>query len=241
VLNLEPGLDCLLTVTGSSGTAQVRVLHAEQGRQVALADGQVYVAASPVVRFEDGPAIVTTNPRELVRRLETDGWHAMDLAAAPSAPAARVTPLRAAGPARSVPRGGPLNRASAPLDDDFAAAAAWRIDVPADALSSEPSWDDDLLLRIEYVGDVARLYAGDRLLADDFWAGLAWEVGLRRFSEFLGEGLRLEVLPLSRNAPIHLSPGVEPEYRQGTALRLIDVSLHRRVSIAIPHTVLTID
>jgi beta-galactosidase len=48
--------------------------------------------------------------------------------------------------------------AEAPSDDDFGRAAVWRLKLP-------PSIDPfrDLLLRVRYVGDVARLYLDGRL------------------------------------------------------------------------------
>ena len=37
----------------------------------------------------------------------------------------------------------------------------------------------EVILRIAYQGDVARLYAGKRLITDDFYHGAPWEIGLR--------------------------------------------------------------
>src|SRR6185436_4409540 len=66
--------------------------------------------------------------------------------------------------------------AIAPVDADFDRAARWSIRIP-EIQSSEVS---DVLLRIRYQGDVARLYAGNRLITDDFYKGTPWEIGLRR-------------------------------------------------------------
>ena len=68
-------------------------------------------------------------------------------------------------------------------------------------------------MKIDYIGDVARLYAGERLLDDNFYNGAAWEVGLKRFaSEDMGRGLKLEVLPLRENAPIYLPAHAWPPF-----------------------------
>ena len=61
------------------------------------------------------------------------------------------------------------------------------------------------ILRIHYVGDVARITLNGRLLLDDFYNGKALELGLRRYApEILGGELEIEILPLRKDA---LSPG----------------------------------
>ncbi len=97
--------------------------------------------------------------------------------------------------------------AIAPVDSDFDAAARWSIRVPeidSDAVS-------EVLLRIDYQGDVARLYAGKRLIDDDFYHGAPWEIGLRRIpAAQLKDGLELEILPLRRDAPVYLAAAARP-------------------------------
>jgi hypothetical protein len=137
----------------------------------------------------------------------------------------RLVPLRAVGRARGIPLGGPMQRPSAPLDDDFAAAAAWSLALPADALDG----GGETLLQIDYEGDVARLYAGDTLLADHFWSGLPWQIGLRRFADLIAAGgLRLEILPLQEKASIHLSPQVKPTFANGQALQVLAATTRTR-------------
>nr|WP_269329814.1 beta-galactosidase [Kineosporia babensis] len=77
---------------------------------------------------------------------------------------------------RSAPvrTGGSMNRFSAPTDADFAALPAVPVEVPVQALTGE----GPALLRLTWVGDVIRLYAGDRLVADQFWSGRPLEVDL---------------------------------------------------------------
>jgi hypothetical protein len=41
----------------------------------------------------------------------------------------------------------------------------------------------NLFLKVDYVGDVARLSAKNRLLDDDFYNGISWSVGLKRFRD----------------------------------------------------------
>jgi hypothetical protein len=86
-----------------------------------------------------------------------------------------------------------------PADGAFAHAAAWKIHVPSEAARQVGT----LLLGIDYVGDIARVYAGDRLITDDFYHGAPLEIGVWR----TGPDLQLQVLPLRGDAPIYLPPG----------------------------------
>ncbi|NDL58487.1 beta-galactosidase [Phytoactinopolyspora mesophila] len=230
--DLRPGLDCAVTISGPAGTVRVLILRADQGRHVSVAQGQLYVSEAPVVVFGDGPAAVTTARTVRVHRYQEGDWFSSQLEGAEPAVDVACTSNRRAGRARDIPRGGPLNRASAPTDADFAGAAAWTLDLPRQ-LVAHTTDDREVLLRIDYVGDAARLYAGDQLLADHFFYGRPWEVGLRRFGDVLDEGLRLEILPLSETAPIYLSPEVQPVYVDGIALALRSVSLRQRASVGI--------
>jgi hypothetical protein len=229
--DLRPGLDCAVTISGSAGTVQVLTLRADQGRHVSVVQGQMYVSEAPVVVFGDGPAAVTTARKVQVHRYQEGDWFSSQLEGAEPAVDIAFTSIRRAGPARDIPRGGSLNRASAPTDADFVGAGAWTLDLPGERIVPNTTDDRDVLLRIDYVGDAARLYAGDQLLADQFFYGRPWEIGLRRFGDVLDEGLRLEILPLSETAPIYLSPEIRPVFVDGIALALRSVSLHQRVSV----------
>lgn len=107
--------------------------------------------------------------------------------------------------------------ALAPTDDDFNSAATWRITIPLDLLEGR----DDVFLRIRYQGDVARLYSGDTLLADNFYKGTDWEVGLKRFAGGLprtSDGSRyfdLKIVPLRDDAPIYFPRDRWPTFPSG--------------------------
>lgn len=95
--------------------------------------------------------------------------------------------------------------ALAPSDSAWAGAARYRLAVPAAALDSV----SDVLLEIRYVGDVARLYAGDRLLNDNFYNGTPWRISAWRYREEILRGeLELRILPLRGDAPIYIPGGV---------------------------------
>lgn len=87
--------------------------------------------------------------------------------------------------------------AEAPSDKDFLNAAAYTIsNLP------EASDRDNLLLRINYRGDVARLYCDGKLIADNFYNGRPMLFGLWRLPTEATE-LELRILPLQENMPVY--------------------------------------
>jgi len=117
--------------------------------------------------------------------------------------------LQPAGPAREIPLSrGKSPVAIAPMDSDFTNAAVWKIKLPGKIdLSLNP------ILRIHYVGDVARLTLNGRLIEDNFYAGRTFDLGLNRYApEILTGDLRLEVLPLRKDAPIFFEPKDRPDF-----------------------------
>ncbi|HOK00345.1 MAG TPA: beta-galactosidase [Termitinemataceae bacterium] len=109
-----------------------------------------------------------------------------------------------------------LRGSEAPLQG---ALRYWRLEVPA--------WSgDDIFLRIQWVGDVARLYLGGDLVADDFYtgAGHMWEVGLKRFGEGHPLTFILEIEGLSKETPLFLEEW--PSFpAEGELCNLIDVTV----------------
>jgi hypothetical protein len=94
-----------------------------------------------------------------------------------------------------------------PEESAFDLAAAWRVEIP-DIVSSTIS---DVLMKIRYRGDIARLYAGGKLVTDNFYYGEPWTVGLGRISADLLRGpLELRILPLRPDAPIYFPRAVRP-------------------------------
>ena len=135
-----------------------------------------------------------------------------------SQPAGQVEPVQTSSLQRKVPV------AVAPNDSAFKNAAVWRIAVPANGMAGL----SDVFLRIDYTGDIGRLYSGQRLLDDDFYHGDTWEVGLKRFAPLAGQELTLDVLPLRKDAPIYFSPKARPDF--GSVQQISDV----RAITAIP-------
>ena len=139
----------------------------------------------------------------------------------PSLPAVSCDLVRPARPARAVPLGS-QGVAEAPGEAEFDGAAVWRLRLPAD---TDPA--RDLLLRIFYTGDIARLFLGDELLTDNFYNGSAFEVGLRRYApDIYREPLTLGILPLRDDAPLYLPRGARPAGAADTPPRIEVIERH---------------
>lgn len=138
--------------------------------------------------------------------------------------------LQPAGPAREIPLStGKSHIAIAPTDADFTNAAVWKITLPAKLdLSRNP------LLRIHYVGDVARLTLNGKLIDDNFYCGRTFDLGLKRYApEILTGDLRLEILPLRKDAPIFLEPKDTPDFgTNATMLKLESVEIVSAKNVA---------
>lgn len=72
--------------------------------------------------------------------------------------------------------------AAQPVEEDFAKAAVYTINYDTSGINNY----DNLFLRINYRGDVARVYADGRLVADNFWNGKEMWVRMADFSSAKG-------------------------------------------------------
>lgn len=78
---------------------------------------------------------------------------------------------------------------------------------------------EDYFIKISYQGDQAKLYIDDVLIADHFYTGRDWEIGLKRFD--FPCRLKLEVYPLKENAEVFLEQW--PVMKNGVACELTGV------------------
>ena len=146
--------------------------------------------------------------------------------------------VQKAGPPREVRLGGASDPvAEQPSDADFTQAAVWRISLPPGLdLSTDP------ILRVRYVGDVARVTLNGRLITDDFYNGNPWEIGLRRHApEIINGDLRLAVLPLRKDAvigdarKIYLAPASLPDFGSASSLAALrNIEIIPRYQVELP-------
>lgn len=144
---------------------------------------------------------------------------------------AKVEAIQSAGPARETPMGKSRRPvAAAPEDTDFERAAVWRIKLPNHLdLTLDP------ILRLHYVGDVARVTLNGELLTDDFYNGKAFDIGLRRYAPEILEGdLQVSILPLRKDAPIYMAEEAKPVFGENESiveLKAVEIVPHYAVEL----------
>lgn len=117
---------------------------------------------------------------------------------------------KSAGPAPQVGFGPalrwrPKGVAEAPDEATWSAdAAQWSLQMKPDVL---PPGVAALFLRVDYTGDEARLLTDGTLLDDNFYNGMPWVVGLKRYRvDGSIPALTLDILPIRADSPIYLEP-----------------------------------
>ena len=217
----DPGLGIAFTRKNHHG-AKVNfvVLSAEQGRQfwkLSLAGRDRGVLSSN--------ALLPDSENEI--RLETLGGEAPAFAVFPEMPVVRLgdrvilghrhgvfteyqlpkpavpTGLIKALPVKAAAQHG-TNVPNAMNESVWTEAAIWQINVPA-------AWRErDTLLRIHFVGDVARLYASGKLVADKFYNGQPLDFALWRIPPEQLDTLELRVMPLHPKSVARLPVSMRP-------------------------------
>ncbi|CAG9233458.1 Beta-galactosidase [Paraburkholderia sabiae] len=121
---------------------------------------------------------------------------------------ARITPLRTAQKMPPIVLGGTAHAAVEPTPETFGKAAAWRIDLPEEALNAPGL--SNAYLSIHYTGDIGRLFSGADMIDDHYYNGLPWQIGVRNVAIDPQQPLILTVLPLRADAPIYIDARYDP-------------------------------
>jgi hypothetical protein len=245
----KPGLGCVFGVhtPDRSKAASIVLVTQDQAQQLWKANiwGEPRVFWSPAnLVFDDSRlTLLASNPEDMTvgsfpfaetpksdRRI-TETTNGIFFQFTPSVPSKTVVvdfkQIQPAGPAREH-HNGSKNKPEEPSDDDFAAAAVWQIALPPNALDAA----SEVRLKIDYAGDAARAYIGDRLIDDDFYYGKPWEIGLKRFApDVLAKGITLKILPLRADSPVNIAKEALPTAgADGTSLELRSVSAEMEYS-----------
>ena len=227
---IRPALSPAIEIRGKDGhRTQILVLSREQARNIwkAPLGGRDRLVYSPAdVYFEgDRVHLSATDPARLTLAVfpawehDVAGFHRVGNEGVFQGYGAVVEPIRVEAEVRLVREAGkaaPVKMgkevATAPEESAFEGAARWSIHVP----EVKSAAVGEVLLRITYEGDVARIYAGGRLITDDFYHGAPWEIGLRNIPPAeLKQGLELKILALRSDAPIYLASGARPGMASG--------------------------
>ncbi len=160
-------------------------------------NGKTYILKRSQTRDVAGIKIRLLSEAESLQAYSDNGQLVIDnrYALTPSAKSLSVKAIRPAQGLRTV-KNGSQKVAEQPADADFEKAAVWR-------LSNTKKLGADNIVRIDYKGDVARLYVDGRLVADNQWNGKPMWV---RASALQGKKVELYILPLGKDYPIYLQP-----------------------------------
>jgi len=132
------------------------------------------------------------------------------------------------GTPRTIPQG-IAHVAEEPTDADFKEASNLLIRFPNTMKSTV---DRRAILSISYKADVARLYAGNQLLDDNFYNGRPFLYDLSRLSATsLSKGLTLKILPMQKNAPIYLQKEFQFDTDKENSIKQIQVSFLNKVEL----------
>ncbi len=250
--NVAPAREVALTVHGRQGVTHVVVLSAQDAKNL----WRVSVAGQPRLLLTHAQ-VFSEGGRVLLRQMGENEFDAEVFEPAPGhARTAAMQPLfrhvHLQTPRKKIALGVEQARgfgkapepllgpsfawrshtvAMAPDEASFADAAQWRVTLPKDAMQGL----SDAYLTVRYQGDEARLLSGEHLLADDFYNGKPWRIGLKRF--LAGEnagGFLLQILPLSPKAAIFFEPGMAPTFRNGQAGALESLGVVPEYQAALP-------
>jgi len=253
VQGIQPGLDAALTLDcAGKRPVTVLVLSQQQARQMAVgqlqgerrlvvSDSQVHFANGRLVLRSPGKpafraAVFPALPLPLkgstaLQASGKDGLFQVVKATLPSQEmAATARKLRAAQPVPPIKIGGNAKAAIQPDAEVFGNSAAWELSLG----TTRPKGVDGALLEIDFVGDVARLFDGTRMVDDWYYNGQLWQFGLGNLPARERAALTLTVLPLRADAPIYLPREHRPAFNgqaQVAELRGVKVTPVYRVEI----------
>jgi hypothetical protein len=210
---------------------QRRLVFSDQ--QVWMQDGKLQLRGLATEPLHAAVFPALPKPRAAGLQTRQDGpLQHLEFKADTAPPALQVAATRPAGNAPRVLTGGLAGAAIQPVPEAFASAASWSLKLPRQLAPQA----EDVLLELDFVGDIGRVFAGTRMLDDWYYNGQRWQIGLRQFGLKPGAELKLNVLPLRADAPIYIDAAHRPAFAAGQTqiaelrgARLLPI---RRVAIA---------
>ncbi|MDR7332904.1 beta-galactosidase [Roseateles asaccharophilus] len=208
VLLLTPEQLAQLSVLDIAG--QRRLVFSDQ--QAWTADGKLQLRGVGVQPLRAAVFPALPKPSGAGVQVRQDGLlQRLEVASTGDAPTLQIKATRPAGNAPRVLKGGLAGAAVQPIPEAFATAASWSLKLPAQASAK----DEDVLLELDIVGDIGRVFSGTTMLDDWYYNGQRWQIGLKQFALKPGAELKLTVLPLRADAPIYIDAAHRPTFAQG--------------------------
>jgi hypothetical protein len=180
IVTVAPGLDCVISLTISAGkTIRIFTLTREQAERCSKQElwekERILISAQ---------TLVTTNEH---CRLYSTGGEEIEILVYP--PIAQGDLKSSFGPLSRTTKGsftaftGIIPQKKADFQFRQVGTDKAILSFPRDILDDV----DDILLRIEYVGDMGNAFVGGKLVHDNFYNGTTWEIGLRHLGSDIPE------------------------------------------------------
>lgn len=253
VEDIQPGLDAALTLDCSrKRPVTVLVLSQQQARQLAIGEMQGerrLVISDSQAHFANGRLVLRSAGKPAFRAavfpalplplkgstaLKSGGKDGLFQVVEATLPAQTLavsaSQLRAAQPVPPIKIGGNAKAAVQPDAEVFGNSAAWQLSLGA----TRPKGVEAALLELDFIGDVARLFDGTRMVDDWYYNGQRWQFALNNLPAREHAALTLTVLPLREDAPIYLPKEHRPAFNgqaQIAELRGVKVTPVYRVDI----------
>jgi beta-galactosidase len=195
VAELTPGTGCLMTVRGTGEAVRVVTLSNAQSRlywKARVAGTEYAFLSAADLQFDSAGIVADSIDAPQI------GLAVYPSMAVESSPAAReskdgvFTNYQVSLTAKRVS-----------VESHADGTGRWSLKFPGDAMQGL----SDVILSAKWTGNTAQLYPSGthELIADDFYTGQTWQIGLKRFAPGIFEtGATLEVSPLEKNANIFL-------------------------------------
>jgi hypothetical protein len=86
-----------------------------------------------------------------------------------------------------------------------------------------PPWDTyrikDVILQVNYIGDIGQAFIDGDMIADNFWNGAVWEIGLREFAERLVDNpLTLYIIPIKEGVYVNVESTMAGRKEENTRI-----------------------
>lgn len=189
---------------------QRRLVFSEQ--QAWVADGKLQLRGPATQALHAAVFPALPRPRGTGLQTRQDGpLQHLEFKPDTTEPTLQITATRPARNAPPVAKGGFAKAALQPIPEAFAAAATWSLKLPQPLAPGA----EDVLLELDFVGDIGRVFAGTKMLDDWYYNGQRWQIGLRQFALKPGTELQLSVLPLRVDAPIYIDAAHRPAFAAG--------------------------
>jgi beta-galactosidase len=188
-VSVNPGFDCVITLTHGGKTIRILTLTRDQAERCTK---QTLWAQERLI-ISDATLVISDEESWLY----SSGQEAIELWVYPAIEEKLATPFGEF----STEQDGNFTRYEANIPQKNVQLDIEKISVDKTIVKFAPDTlenVDNVLLQIDYLGDIGQAFVNGKLIADNFYNGTTWEIGLREAAPTLPEML-ITVTPITQN------------------------------------------